>query len=268
MTFVSNAGISIRYEVEGSGPPVMLMHGMGGSIDNWIRAGYVEALKDEYQLILIDSRGFGASDKPHDPAAYTREAKVSDVCAVIDDLGIDRAHYWGYSMGGSNGWAMGMLRPDRLRSLVIGGYPALPKPTSERNRVKWESRAKLMRLGMDVYIAAMEMDRGPMADANKKRLMANDKDAYAAQQIANIDWGTPEDDVRAMTVPTLVYSGTNDNYPLPDNHEMAKISAANAPNARFVPIPGLDHGQAFLDSTTVIPLVRSFLAEIEALIQA
>jgi pimeloyl-ACP methyl ester carboxylesterase len=71
-----------------------------------------------------------------------------------------------------------------------------------------------------------------------------------------------------MTVPTLVYSGTNDNYPLPDNHEMAKISAANAPNARFVPIPGLDHGQAFLDSTTVIPLVRSFLAEVEALVQA
>jgi len=180
MTFVSNAGISIRYEVEGSGPPVMLMHGMGGSIDNWIRAGYVEALKDEYQLILIDSRGFGASDKPHDPAAYTREAKVSDVCAVLDDLGIDRAHYWGYSMGASNGWAMGMLRPDRLRSLVIGGYPALPKPTTERNRVKWESRTKLMRLGMDVYIAAMEIDRGPMAEANKKRLMANDKDAYAA----------------------------------------------------------------------------------------
>ena len=264
MPMADNAGVAIHYEVEGSGPPITLMHGMGGSIDNWVRAGYVDALRGELQLILIDSRGFGASGKPHDPAAYTREAKVSDVCAVLDDLGIERAHYWGYSMGASNGWAMGMLRPDRLRSLVLGGYPSLPYPTSERNRVKWESRAKLMRLGMDVYATAMEMDRGPMPEDQRQRLLANDGLAYAAQQIANIDWGVPEDDVRAMTVPALVYSGTNDDYPLPDNHAMARRSASLAPNAEFLALPGLDHGQAFQDSATVIPHVRDFLAKIEA----
>ena len=262
MALVNNAGVRIHYEVEGSGPPITLMHGMGDSIDNWVRNGYVDALRDGLLLILIDSRGFGESDKPYDPESYTRAAKVSDVVAVLDDLGIERAHYWGYSMGASNGWAMGMLRPDRLRSLVLGGYPALPSPTSERNRVKWESRAKLMRLGMDVYIAAMEMDRGPMPEDNKRRLMANDGQAYAAQQIANIDWGTPESDVRAMTVPALVYSGTEDNYPLLGNHEMAKSSALVAPNATFLPLSGYDHGRAFQDSATVIPHVRAFLASI------
>ena len=262
MALVNNAGIHIHYEVEGSGPPITLMHGMGDSIDNWVRMGYVDALKDELRLILIDARGFGESDKPHDPEAYTREAKVSDVVAVLDDLGIERAHYWGYSMGASNGWAMGMLRPDRLVSLVLGGYPALPSPASERDRVKWESRAKLMRLGMDVYIAAMEMDRGPMPEENKRRLMANDGHAYAAQQLANITWGTPESAVRAMTVPALVYSGTHDDYPLPGNHEMAKHSASLAPNATFLPLPGFDHPQAFQDSATVIPHVRKFLASV------
>ena len=262
MALVNNAGIHIHYEVEGSGPPITLMHGMGGSIDNWVRTGYVAALKDELRLILIDARGFGESDKPHDPEEYTREAKVSDVVAVLDDLGIERAHYWGYSMGASNGWAMGMLRPDRLVSLVLGGYPALPSPASERDRVKWESRAKLMRLGMDVYIAAMEMDRGPMPEENKRRLMANDGHAYAAQQLANIEWGTPESAVRAMTVPALVYSGTHDDYPLPGNHEMAKHSASLAPNATFLPLPGFDHPQAFQDSATVIPHVRKFLASV------
>ena len=264
MPQVDSQGVRIHYEVEGAGPPITLMHGMGGSIDNWVRTGYVDALRGELQLILIDSRGFGTSDKPHDPAAYTREAKVSDVCAVLDDLGIERAHYWGYSMGASNGWAMGMLQPDRLRSLVLGGYPALPHPASERDRVKWESRAKLMRLGMDVYVAAMEMDRGPMTDDQKRRLLANDGDAYAAQQIANIDWGVSEEDVRAMTVPALVYSGTNDDYPLPNNHALARHSAALAPNAVFVPLPGHDHGQAFQDMATVLPYVREFLAKIEA----
>ena len=143
---------------------------------------------------------------------------TTETGGVVDELCIERAHYWGYSMGASNGWAMGMLRPDRLVSLVLGGYPALPSPASERDRVKWESRVKLMRLGMDVYIAAMEMDRGPMPEENKRRLMANDGHAYAAQQLANITWGTPESAVRAMTVPALVYSGTEDDYPLPGNH--------------------------------------------------
>jgi pimeloyl-ACP methyl ester carboxylesterase len=259
MARVDNNGMAIHYEVEGSGPPVVLMHGMGGSIQNWVRAGYVDALRDELQLILVDARGFGESDKPHDPQSYTREAKVSDVVAVLDDLGLEKAHYWGYSMGASNGWAMGMLAPERLDSMLLGAYPSLPTPASERNRVKWESRAKLMHLGMDVYITAVEMVRGPMTDVQRAALMANDAEAYAAQQIANIDWGVPEADVRAMSVRTLVYSGTEDDYPLPDNHAMCKASAALAPDATFLALDGHDHTSAFYESAAVVPHVRRFL---------
>ena len=56
MARVDNNGMAIHYEVEGSGPPVVLMHGMGGSIQNWVRAGYVDALRDEFQLILVETR--------------------------------------------------------------------------------------------------------------------------------------------------------------------------------------------------------------------
>jgi pimeloyl-ACP methyl ester carboxylesterase len=259
MARVNNDGVEIHYEVEGSGPPVLLMHGMGGSINNWVAAGYVEALRDKLRLILVDSRGFGESSKPQTPADYTREAKVSDVVAVLDDLGLEKAHYWGYSMGASNGWAMGMLRPDRVDSLVLGAYPALPSPVSDRNRVKWESRAKLMALGMDVYITAVEMTQGKMPDVARERLLANDAGAYAAQQIANIDWGTPGSAVRAMSVRTLVYSGTEDEYPLPGNHAMSKESAAMAPNATFIALEGHDHTTAFQESAVVIPHVLRFL---------
>ena len=259
MARVDNDGVGIHYEVEGSGPPVVLMHGMGGSIQNWVRAGYVDALRGELKLILVDARGFGDSDKPHDPLSYTREAKVSDVVAVLDDLAIDKAHYWGYSMGASNGWAMGMLRPDRVESLLLGAYPSLPSPVSERNRVKWESRAKLMTLGMDVYITAVEMVNGPMPDAQRAMLMANVAQAYAAQQIANIDWGVPEADLSAMTVRTLVYSGTKDDYPLPDNHAMCRHSASLAPNATFLALAGHDHTTAFYQSADIIPHIRRFL---------
>jgi len=61
-------------------------------------------LKDDYQLILIDARGHGASDKPHDPEAYRTETMVADVVSVLNDLNIEKAHFLGYSMGGQIGW--------------------------------------------------------------------------------------------------------------------------------------------------------------------
>ena len=57
--------------------------------------GYVDALKDDYQLILVDMRGHGKSDKPDDPRAYNAEIQVSDIVAVLDALGIDKSQlFW------------------------------------------------------------------------------------------------------------------------------------------------------------------------------
>lgn len=262
--YIDNGGIRIHYEVEGEGPPIVLMHGMGMSTKDWRNAGYPERLSGEFQLILIDSRGFGQSQKLSDPEQYSRAHKVSDVTAVLNDLGVDTAYYWGYSMGASIGWACGMLRPGRFRGLILGAYPVLSPDVPEIDRVRWEARAKLMRLGMDVYIAAMEMDQGPLPEAQKQRLLANDKDAYAAQQIANLSWGAPDEDIVNMTVPALVYSGTEDEYPMPRNHALTKRSASLAPNAAFLPLPGHTHMSAFMGADVVIPHVREFIARVEA----
>ena len=91
--FIDNDGVRIHYEVEGAGPPVVLMHGMGMSTKDWRAAGYPDALAGEFRLVLIDSRGFGQSQKLGDPEQYGRARKVSDVTAVLDDLGIDDAYY-------------------------------------------------------------------------------------------------------------------------------------------------------------------------------
>ncbi len=131
MAVVDNDGVRIHYEVEGDGPPLMLMHGMGGSIENWRRAGYIDALKAQYRLILVDSRGFGGSDKPHDIAAYTREAKVSDVtrCSTISGstgptTGVIR---WVRATGGPWG-CCGRTGSTRLSSVVTPFFPSSPRP--------------------------------------------------------------------------------------------------------------------------------------------
>src|SRR5437763_14786365 len=70
MPYADNGNIRIHYQVEGEGPALVLQHGFTESVTDWYEAGYVEALRRDYRLILIDARGHGASDKPRDPDAY------------------------------------------------------------------------------------------------------------------------------------------------------------------------------------------------------
>ena len=121
MPYVNNNGVRINYEVMGDGPPLVLQHGFFGSGEDWIEFGYTEALRQKYHLILVDARGHGDSDKPHEPEAYTLQNMTADVVAVLDDLHIDKSHYLGYSMGGWIGYGMAKYAPARLHALLIGG---------------------------------------------------------------------------------------------------------------------------------------------------
>ena len=101
MPFAVNGGTQIYYEVAGSGEPILLFHGLTGSGVRWRDTGYVKGLEHHYQVILIDARGHGQSDKPHLQSAYARVTQAGDVLAVLDALGITATHFWGHSMGGS-----------------------------------------------------------------------------------------------------------------------------------------------------------------------
>ena len=82
MPYACNGSVRIHYQVEGRGPALVLQHGFTESLVDWYEAGYVDALKPDYRLVLIDARGHGASDKPHDPDAYLLGERVADVVAA------------------------------------------------------------------------------------------------------------------------------------------------------------------------------------------
>src|SRR5919199_6165398 len=133
MPYATNAGVRIYYEREGNGPPLVLHEGFALSHQDWRDWGYVDDLNGHYDLLLMDPRGHGASDKPHDPAAYTYEQRVADVVAVLDDAGIERAVYWGYSMGGGVGYAAAHYAPARFRAFIVGGAaPSAGNPENAR----------------------------------------------------------------------------------------------------------------------------------------
>jgi pimeloyl-ACP methyl ester carboxylesterase len=120
MPYATHQGVRIHYQVEGAGPPLVLLHGFNGNLERWYESGYVEPLQHDYHLILIDARGHGASDKPHERTAYAWPIPVADVVAVLDHLQIPQAHVLGYSMGGEVCFGLAKYAPTRVISLTLG----------------------------------------------------------------------------------------------------------------------------------------------------
>lgn len=250
MPYINNDGVRIFYLVDGNeeGPPLVLMHGTSNSLEDWYEAGWVKGLKDDFRLILIDHRGHGHSDKPHDTQSYSLELSVSDIAAVLDALNISRAYYFGYSMGGWIGLGIGKYAPDRFHALVIGA--------SHPYERSMEGLRKSFSQGMEAYLENdIPSSRGlVVTDWYKVRRLAND---HMALMALTQDRPDISDVIPTMTMPCLVYAGDAD--PL---YAQVKECAGRLPNARFVSLPGLDHGQGFRYSHEALPHVKKFLSEV------
>ena len=100
LAFFDSKGARLRYVDQGSGPPVVLVHGILGNVENnWLETGVQPKLSQHFRVIALDLRGHGKSAKPHDRKLYGQEV-VLDVIRLLDHLGIKKAHIVGYSMGG------------------------------------------------------------------------------------------------------------------------------------------------------------------------
>jgi len=249
----STDGVRIHYEVEGSGPPLVLSHWFAGSLEDWREFGYVDALRDEYQLLLVDARGHGLSEKPHDVEAHTTDQYARDIVAVLDDLGIETSHYWGYSNGGYVGFAAALLAPERFRSFVIGG--ADPWWTPEWSTFADELIGKLEQ-GLETMIAWSEEWLGPWPTPLRERGLANDSQALIAR-FTNIHFDPGyRERLAEIRHPALIYRAEGD-----DQAEFARETAALMPNADYRELPELNHMTALTRSDLVLPHVRSYLAQ-------
>ena len=250
MPYVDNAGVSIHYHVEGSGPPLVLQHGLTSSLKNWYAYGFVEELQKDYRLILVDARGHGRSGKPHEPKDYDLKLRVNDILAVMNDLGVDKAHYMGYSMGGRIGFGIVMHALERFHSLIIGGMSALPS----LDAFDPQQQADLLRRGMDAYLAEAETREGPLPADRKAVLLANDAEAMAASVLAPRGTDGIENLLPKLNLPCLLYCGDADGF-----YAGSKASSELIPSAVFATIAGLDHGQTSRAGDQVLPHVTKFL---------
>jgi len=222
-------GVEIAYLDEGQGEPIMLVHGFASNKEvNWVDPGWISTLtRAGRRAIALDNRGHGASTKLYDPAAYHTTIMAEDVRALLDHLGVERADVMGYSMGARIGAFLALAHPQRVRSLVLGGYGA-----------------KLADgIGMpDTVTAALE---APSLDAVKDlhgfafRAFAEDTGAdlkaLAACSRASRQTLSREDCAR-LRMPVLVAVGTTDSIA-----GSAQELAARMPAGQALDIPDRDH---------------------------
>ncbi len=123
MPYFDNEGIKIYYEIEGEGPPVIMIHGFAANIQgNWKDSNWVDVLKEDYQLILVDCRGHGKSDKPKDADQYGEKIN-DDIVKLLDHLSIKKANFFGYSMGARITTDILIENQELFISAIIGGFP-------------------------------------------------------------------------------------------------------------------------------------------------
>ncbi len=248
MAYANNDGVKIYYEVVGTGHPLLLYHPFGYDQTYWSNPdeNWVEALQNDFSLILMDARGHGASDKPHDPNEYQLSKQVSDVVAVLDDIELERTHFLGYSMGGVVGFGFACYAPQRSYSVVIGGASAADDLTEEPHPC-----IPIYRQGAQAVIRMTE-ERGnkPVSPSLRKILLSNDYEALTAMLELKERLGL-EAILPSVTKHALIYAGDKDR-----SYAEAKRASELMPNATFLSLHG-DHLTSYLPS--VLPHIKRFV---------
>ncbi|MET3790235.1 alpha/beta fold hydrolase [Aquamicrobium terrae] len=241
MQFFAHDGFDLafldRQPARGKGDPVLLIHGFASShYVNWVSPGWFKTLNDAgYRAIALDNRGHGASSKSYDEADYTPTKMASDAVALLDHLGIDKAHVMGYSMGARVSAFLALEAPERVATLVFGGLGiGMIDGVGD-----WDPIAAAL-LAEDPSKITHPQGRSFRAFADQTR---SDRRALAACITTSRELLT-EEDMSRITQPTLVAVGTRD-----DIGGSAEELAALMPNATPFPIEGRDHMLAVGDKT-------------------
>jgi pimeloyl-ACP methyl ester carboxylesterase len=246
MPYVKSQGVNIHYEVDGSGFPLLLQHGFADSMATWYERGYVDTLKKRYRLILIDARGHGLSDKPHGQGAYSLEHFTGDVLAVLDNLNIQKALYFGYSMGGWIGLGLGRDARERFSAMVLGGASPYALPPGGAD---WLLTA--LEQGVEGLLPIFD---GYLTQAFKDRILANDADALTACRLKRLQIPSMDKRLPDFEVPCLLYAGDADPI-----FDAVRRTGVAIPNATFFSLPGAGHVQVMMESQSVLPRIVQFL---------
>ena len=220
--FDSN-GVKIRYVTEGAGEAVVLIHGWMADSGMWGRDSSGNTRLDTknadgFQLIALDCRGHGQSDKPHDPAEYGQKM-AADVVRLLDHLKIDKAHLLGYSSGAFIAGWVAAHHPGRVLSVVYAAQAPLVAGANAPGTSEVDIFAKLVDEGGDLgsyIIAVIPPGRPKPTEAQAKAIAkylygGKDVKAFALAGLSFDELEVTREQLDASKAPILFIHGGNES---------------------------------------------------------
>lgn len=239
MAYFEHEGCTLHYEEYGQGEPLVLLHGLGSSCQDWELQ--VPVLSRHYRVILMDIRGHGRSDKPRD--GYQIATFSADLLALLEHLHTGPVHIVGLSMGGMVAFQFAVDHPQWLRSLCIVNSAPEVKRRTRSDWVWWLKRWGLARLlsveTVGKGLAERLFPKPQQAELRHKmaqRWARNDKRAYLKSFDAIVDWGVQER-IGQVHCPPLVIAADQDYTPI----QLKERYVALMPHARLVVIDDSRH---------------------------
>ncbi len=248
---ISPDGTRIAYDCSGAGPAVVLLHGGGGSRQEWHEAGYVSRLQQHFTVIAIDLRGHGESDLPEDPADYTIDKLCEDILAVADACSVERFSLWGMSYGGKAGRYLS-VQSERVNRFILMGTPLGPGVTGQPRQdaldfcAHWSPIVQAKRTGT--------LDLTALSANDQELLQRLNVPAMLGWVRAILDW--PAVEPADFRCPTLWLIGSEDH----DAMDSLKTYTANLEGSTMQVhiLEGLDHEQVFDEIDRVFPIMLAF----------
>jgi 3-oxoadipate enol-lactonase len=240
--YALSAGTKIYWEEHGRGDPLLLIMGLGATLDLWHRV--TPMVSATYRTILLDNRGAGRSDAP--PGPYSIPQMADDALAVLDAAGVTIARVFGASMGGMIAQELALNHPERVHSLILGCTAAGGKAVVPADREVGAALAARMTLPPDeaarvmvpfTYDASTPRARVDEDCAIRERT-AIGNDAFSAQYQAIRAWPGTIDRLSALAMPVLVIHGETDRLVPAEN---GRIVARAIPHSKLVMIPNASH---------------------------
>lgn len=266
-------GVRLHYEETGSGTPVIFVHEYAGDARSW--EPQLRHFGRRYRAIAYNARGYTPSDVPPEATSYSQVRAADDIAAVLNHLGIAAAHVVGLSMGGFATLHFGFRHTARARSLTVAGcgYGA-ERDQRARFRAEVETVAGFIRdNGMAAFAEKYAYgptrvqfeNKDPRGFAEFKRMLGEHDALGATNTQLGVQGQRPSlydlvDDMRRLTVPTLILTGDEDWPCLTP----ALLMKREIVSAALAVMPNCGHGINTEDPDEFNRIVGAFLAQVDA----
>lgn len=253
----SSDSTRIAFEVSGAGPPVILLHGGGGSRAEWHAAGYVTRLRDEFTVIPMDLRGHGESDKPSDPACYSTEKMGQDILAIANACNLDKFILCGFSFGGNVARYLA-ARSERVSKLIMLGNRLGAGVSGEFRQFVFDFRARWGPVVEGMPGGAFDpksLSQKDQEDIGQLSFPGELLPSVLAWSTAMLDWETVTP--ANLCCPALWLIGSENQGAIESYKKYEQELPQSKVQVRI--IKGMDHAQEFNDIDRVLPVILPFI---------